>query len=175
MNLLYKLGILLAMLLASVTGKAQSQSDKIYEMFSGKDGISSISFSKSAIKPFEVYLDDKTKKVLYSMEKIRFLHYNAKKGKLSALNVFSRVKSELNGVDYFEIDQHEISTEHNDFSEFDQIALYGRGNRYEMDEFHVVIFEDETSILLSFYGPITVEDLKELGNFTQSTQHIIIQ
>lgn len=175
MNLLYKLGIMLAMLLASVTGKAQSQSDKIYEMFTGKEGVSSISFSKSAFKPFEIYLDDKTKKVLYSMEKIRFLHYNGKKGKLSALNVFGRVKSELNGVDYFEIDQHEISTEHSDFSEFDQIALYGRGNRYEMDEFHVVIFEDETSILLSFYGPITVEDLKELGNFTHSTQHIIIQ
>jgi hypothetical protein len=175
MNFIYKLGILLAMLLASVTGKAQSQSDKIYEMFSGKDGVSSISFSKSAIKPFEMYIDEKTKKVLYNMEKIRFLHYNGKKGKLSALNVFSRMKSELNGVDYFEIDQHEISTKHDDFSDFDQIGFFGRGNRYEMDEFHVVIFDDETSILLSFYGPITVEDLKELGNFTQSTHNIIIQ
>lgn len=175
MNFFYKMGVILAMLLASLNGKAQSQSDKVFDMFAGRDGISTLSFAKSAIKPFEVYLDDKTKKVLYSMEKIRFLHYNAKKGKLSALNVFSRIKSELNGVDYFEIDQHEITTEHNDFSDFDQIVFYGRGNRYEMDEFHVVIFDDETSMLLSFYGPITVEDLQALGNFTNSTQNIIIQ
>lgn len=175
MNLIYKLGILLAMLLASINGNAQSQSDKIYEMFAGKDGASNFSFTKSAIKPFEVYLDDNTKKVLYNMEKIRFLHYNAKKGKISAVNAFSRMKGELNSGDYFEIDRFEISTEQNDFSDFDQIAFYGRGNRYEMDEFHVVILDNDTGMLLSFYGPITVEDLKGLGNFTQSTHSLIIQ
>lgn len=173
MNLLFKLGIFLAIMLSSLLGIAQSQSDKIYDMFSGKEGVTSLSFSKSAIKPLEVYIDDETKKVIYNMKKIRFMHYNENKGQLSALNVYNRVKSELNGSDYFEIDQSEMNTDHSDFDEYDNITLYGRGNRNNMDEFHMVIFDDETSLVLSFYGDITVDDLKQIGKFSHSTQNII--
>jgi len=173
MNLLFKLGIFLAIMLCSLFGKAQSQSDKIFDMFSGKDGVTSFSVSKSAIKPFEVFIDDETKKVIYNMKKIRFLHYNENKGQLSALNVYTRVKSELNGSDYFEIDLSEMNTDHSDFDEYDNITLFGRGNRYNMDEFHMVIFDNETSLLLSFYGDITIDDLKQLGKFSKSTQNFI--
>ena len=60
MNFLMKLGIFLAVMLSSLLGLAESKSDKIYDMFTGKDGITSISFSKSAIKPFEIFKTDRS-------------------------------------------------------------------------------------------------------------------
>ena len=170
-----RLGIFLAILLSSFLGLAQSQSDKVYDTFSGKEGVITLSFSKSAIKPFEVLIDEDTKKVIYRMEKIRFMLYNEKKGELSALNVYNRIKSQLGGIDYFEIDPNEINCNTCEINEYDNVSLYGRGNRYKMDEFHLVIFDDETAILLSFYGDITVDDLKEFGKFSHSTQTFLLQ
>ncbi|MFA9392872.1 MAG: hypothetical protein ACERKD_23895 [Prolixibacteraceae bacterium] len=170
MKIFIKLGILLAVMLSSLLGIAQSKSDKAYDMFAGKEGVLTFSFSKSALKPFEIFIDDDTKKVIYRMEKVRFLLYNENKGELSALNVYNRLKSEVNGREYFEIDPNELDCNSCEFNNYDNITLYGHGNRYKMDEFHLVIFDDEISLLLSFYGDITVDDLKELGKFSHSTQ-----
>lgn len=175
MKIIMKLGIALAIMLSSYLGLAQSPSNKVYDMFAGKEGVVTLSFSKSALKPFEVLIDDDTKKVIYKMEKVSFLYYNEAKGKLSALNVYNRIKSELKGIDYFEIDPNEINCNDCDIDNYDNVTLIGRGSRYSMDEFHLVIFDDDFSLLLSFYGDISVNDLREFGKFSHSTQTFITQ
>lgn len=177
MKLIMKLGILLAMMLSTLLGNAQSKSDKIYDTFSGKDGVTTLSFSKSAIKPFEMFIDDDTKKVIYKMQKVRFMFYNEEKGELSTTNVYDRITKELNGAGYFEIDPDEINCDNCDISvdNHDKVKLIGHGKRNNMDEFHIVIADDDSDIMFSFYGDITVDDLKECGKFSHSTKHIITQ
>lgn len=162
-------------MLSSYLGLSQSASNKVYDTYAGKDGFVTLSFSKSALKPFEVLLDDDTKKVIYKMKKISFLYYNEKKGRLSALNVYNRIKSDLNNMDYFEIDPNGINCDDCDIDNYDNVTLLGRGSRYNMDEFHLIIFDDEICMLLSFYGHITVNDLKEFGKFSHTTQSFIPQ
>lgn len=65
-----KLGMLLAMLLGSIFSNAQSKPDKTYYKYTEIEGVTSLSFSKSAIDPFDVFIDDNTKKDVYIMKKI---------------------------------------------------------------------------------------------------------
>lgn len=175
MKLLIKLGILLAIMLNSLFGLAQSKSDKLYDMFAGKDGVVSISFSKSVIKPFEVFIDDETQKVIYNMEKIRFMSYNEKKGDLNAYNVYERIQKELKGGGYFEIDTKEINSDEVNlkFDNDDDVKLIGHGKKDKMDEFHLVTFDNELCLIFSFYGKITIEDIEEIGRFSHSARGIV--
>ncbi|MDA3929165.1 MAG: hypothetical protein PF541_09410, partial [Prolixibacteraceae bacterium] len=111
MKLLIRLGILVAIMLSSFLGNAQSKSDKIYDMFSGKDGVLTLSFSKSVLKPFEIFIDDDTKKVIYKMKKVRFMTYNEDKGELDAFNVLERILNEFDSREYFKIDPEEFDCE----------------------------------------------------------------
>jgi len=175
MNLLFKLGMLLAILLSSLFGQAQSKSDKVYDMFAGKDGVVNLSFSKSVIKPFEIFIDDDTKKVIYKMKKIRFMSYDEDKGKIDSKEVYSRITKELSAGNYFEIYPEEIDCDdcnlHSDSN--DQIILIGHGNRVNMDEFHFVLEDNGNCILFSFFGDITIDDLRECGRFTKTTKELI--
>lgn len=175
MKILIKLGILLAMMLSSLFGLAQSQSNRLYDMFEGKDGVVSIGFSKSVIKPFEVFIDEDTKKVIYNMEKIRFMSYNEKKGDLDAYKGYERFQKELKGSGYFEIDPEEINSKdaNIDLQFDDEVKLIGHGKKDIMDEFHIVTFDNELCLIFSFYGKITIEDIKEFGRFSHSTRGVI--
>ena len=175
MKILIKLAIALALMLSSLFGLAQSKSDKLYDLFAGKDGVVSISFSKSVIKPFEVFLDDETKKVVYNMEKIRFMSYNEEKGDLYAYKVYERIQKELKGPDYFEVDPDEIDCDNMDLDidDDDDVKLIGHGKKDKMDEFHFVAYGDNVCFIFSFYGKITVEDIKEFGRFSHTTREVI--
>lgn len=175
MNIIIRIGVFAAVMLSSILGFAESQSDKIYTTFSGKEGVVSLSFSKSALKPFEVLIDDDTKKVIYKMEKVSFLVYNQNKGQLSALNVYNRIKSGLNDIDYFEIDPRDLNCNDCGIDEYDNLTLYGRGSYNSMDEFHIIVYDDNIAMLLSFYGDISVNDLKEFGKFSHTTQSFILE
>lgn len=173
MNFLYKLGILLAIMLSSLLGLAQSKADKLYDTFSGKDGIVTLSFSKSVIKPLEIFMDDDTKKVIYKMKKISFMSYNENKGDLYAFNVYERILKELKGGSYFRIDPEEFDCDDCDIDiEGDDVIFIGHGVKKDMDEFHIVAFDNEMCLLFSFYGDITVDDLKECGRFSSTTKGI---
>lgn len=65
--------------------KAQSKSDKMYDTFSGKDGISNFSFSKNMIDAIDLDLgdDENEKKVTGDLYQISFISYNPEKGELS--------------------------------------------------------------------------------------------
>jgi hypothetical protein len=171
MNFIIKLGILLAIMLSTLLGLAESKSDKIYDMFNGKDGVSSISFSKSAVKPFEMFFDDESKKVIYKMEQIRFLAYDQDKGDLSSENVFTRILKELNGKGYFEIDPKEIDCKNCkiDWSE-DKIRLIGHGNKLSMNELHIIAIDNKSCLLFSFYGDISIDDINNCTKFSKSAK-----
>ena len=63
---------------------AQSKSDKMYDVFENKDGISSFSFSKNMIDAINLDLgeDGEEKSVTGDLNKIRFMSYNPEKGDL---------------------------------------------------------------------------------------------
>ena len=176
MSTIYKLGVLLAVLLSSLFGTAQSKSDQLYDMFSGNEGVATLSFAKSVIKPLELFIDDDTKKVIYKMKKVRFLSYNQEKGKFQADEVYNRMLKTLSGGQYFEIDPKEIKNNdchiHID-DDGDQIKLIGQGKKDKMDEFHLVLRENNNTLIFSFFGDITVEDLKAFGKFSCSTKNMV--
>lgn len=178
MNTIAKLGMFIAIMLTSLISSAQSKSDKIYDMFSGKDGVTSLSFSKLLLEPFEFFLDDDTKKVIYQMEKIRFMMYNEEKGDLSAHDVYDRIQKQLKGASYFNIDPDEIDCEDCDINieadGDDELLLIGHGNRSKMDEFHIILSDEgDQCFLISFYGDISIDDLKECAKFSSSSKNIV--
>ena len=78
-TLLFALGLLLAGLLAS----GQSKSDKMYDVFANKDGVTSFSFSKDMIDGIDIDLGDEDEKnVTGDLHRIRFMSYNPGKGSL---------------------------------------------------------------------------------------------
>jgi len=166
-----KLGIFLAVMLSSLLGMAESKSDKIYNMFNGKDGVTSLSFSKSAIKPFEIFFDDESKKVIYKMEQVRFMAYEEGKGDLSSNDVFNRILKELDGNSYFSIDPDEINCDNckNGWKE-ENIRLIGHGKRTMMNEFHIVVIDNNSCLLFSFFGNITVDDINNCAKFSKSAK-----
>jgi len=171
MNILIKLGIFLAVVLSSLIGFAQSKSNKVYDMFSGKEGVSSVSLSKSAITPFEIFFDDDTKKVIYKMDRFRFLSYDDNKGRLQSDDVFERITNELNSVEYFTIDPTELNCKNCKGNWNDEnIRLFGRGDRSSMDEFHILVIDNDNCMLFSFYGDITIEDINKCADFSNNAK-----
>ena len=171
MKIILKLGIYLAIMLSTLLGKAQTKSDKIYDLFNGKDGVISFSFSKSVIKPFDIFLDDESKKVIYKMKEVRFLSYDQSKGSLSCNDVFIRILKELNGDNYFFIDPDEINCENckTDWNK-ENIRLIGHGTKKSMNEFHIVVIDNNSCLLFSFFGDITIDDINKCAKFSKSAK-----
>lgn len=174
MKFIYALGLFIAFLISSLLGFSQSNSRKIYDAFTGKEGFVSLGFSKSALKPLEIFLDDDTKSVMYKMKNISFLFYNEEKGDLEAVDVCDRILRQLKGVGYFRIDPNELDCKNCNVNiEGDDVVLIGHGLKKEMDEFHIVVFDNKSCFLFSFYGNITIDDISECSRFGSSTKGII--
>lgn len=176
MQLFYKLGILLAMLLSTLLGTAQTKAEKLYDMYNLKDGITIISFSKSVIKPFDLWIDSETKKLLMDMDRVSLMVYNQYKGNDSSEAVYKRINRELKGGQYFEIDPNELDWNmHSPNTQIDNgdLKLIGHGKKDNMSEFHVVINDEQHTVLFSFFGKITIEDLRKIEDFSQSTKSAI--
>ena len=174
MQLIHKLGILLAILLASFTGNAQNNAQKIFDKYSGRQGFVTLGFANSLIKPFEVFLDDDSKQVLLKMDKVNLLFYNEDKGSFTSNEIFERISNEMNETDYFDIDPNKFNC--NSFkieadSDYEQIRIIGRGQPNNMSEFHILLSESDNTMLFSFFGDITVEDLNTFCSFSHSTKN----
>lgn len=174
MKIIMKLGILLASLLINFIGTAQN-TQRIYDSFNSEEGAIVLSFTKSVLEPFEFLLDDDTKKVVYKMKKVKFLSYNEEKGSMNSKLAYNRISSKLEGGKYFEIDPNDLNCEDCQFEveieDEDEIKLIGHGsNEKHLNEFHVLIKSNKHCILFSFFGEISVEDLKSCTKFSQSTK-----
>lgn len=152
-TIFFALGLLLATLLSS----AQSKSDKIYDAFEDKDGVSSFTFTKNMTDAFNIDLGDdgEEKEVSGDLHKIRFMSYNPEKGEMSG-EAFIRKSVAMLPSNYkkYEDDEDDSDAE---------IWLLGGKKNYS--ECHVFIRNDNpsgNSFLVSFYGDFTVNDLEGL-------------
>ncbi len=145
-------------LLISQMGVAQSKSDKMYDAFANKDGISSFTFSKNMIDAINLDLgengDEKT--VTGDLHQIRFMSYNPEKGSISGNEFIERTIGYLPKSAYnkYEGDEQDSDTE-----------IWLMGGKKKFQECHVFLRnEDEKQMkfVVSFYGDFTVNDLEKL-------------
>lgn len=144
----------LGLLLASLLSTAQSKSDKVYDTFSNKDGITSFTFSKNMIDAIDINLgDDDDQNVSGDLSKVRFMSYNAQKGSLSADEFTKKAIALLpSGYKKYEEDEDDDA----------EIWLLGKKKKYS--ECHVFTKGEDSDfrIVVSFYGDFTVNDLEKL-------------
>jgi len=171
MSFFVKLGILLAMIMASIVGTAQNATKKVYDMFEGKDGVSSMSLSKSAMSSYEMFLDDDTKDVLSKLTMFRFLNYDENDGQLTSQNVFDRIANEFNSSGYFTITSSEINCRgcKQQWNSSDAL-LWGRGSRSAMSEFHILLIDRSDCLLFSFFGNISIDDINKCAQLSDKAQ-----
>lgn len=152
---------ILIILIALFTGgslMAQSKSDKLFDTFRNKPGVTYFAFCKNLDDAFNIDLDEKGKSVEGDISEIRFMAYNPDKGQLE-VKEFCRKSSDLLPPAYKLVETDEA----------DNAKIWMLGNNRKAKEFHVLIGGDETSDLcfwISFYGNFKVKDLdgiKEIG------------
>jgi hypothetical protein len=137
---------------------AQSKSDKMYDAFENKDGISSFSFSKNMIDAINLDLgeDGDEKSVTGDLNKIRFMSYNPEKGALSGPQFLEKAIGYLPKSAYhkFEDDDSDSDAE-----------IWLMGGKKKFQECHVFVKndrDDQMQFVVSFYGDFTVKDLEKL-------------
>lgn len=174
MQLIYKLGVLLAIFLASLTGNAQSNAQKVFDMYSGKQGFVGLGFAKSIIQPIEIFLDDDSKRVLLKMDRVNLLFYNENEGNYSTDEIFYRIDTKLNGNDYFDIDPEEFNCKNFNIetdSDYKQIRIIGHGLHNKLDEYHILLTNSNNTMFFSLFGDINLEDLKTFCKFSHLTKN----
>ncbi len=163
MNLLYKLGVMLAMLIISITGNSQSKSYRIYESYGNEEGFTSFSFSKSMLNSVDLKLDDENKKVTGDFHELRILLFNPKEGSMKN-NFRKEMSLRLNNMNY-----KRVEPEGQDDSE--DVEFWIEGNGHKVKECHVIVQEkngNDFGCLVSFYGDFTVEDLRGMREFSRN-------
>jgi len=58
MNLFYKLGVMVAIIVTTLTGSAQSRSYRIFDEYANHDSFTFMAFSKSMIDAVNLVLDE---------------------------------------------------------------------------------------------------------------------
>ncbi len=152
-----KITLVAIILIASQFASAQSKSDKMYDAFSGNDGISSFSFSKSMIDAIDLELgDDDEKNVTGDLHRIRFMSYNPEKGNLTGSDFIKKVIGLLPS-------QYNKFEDESDDDEDVEIWLLGKKKKFT--ECHVFVkndYDNQMRFVVSFYGDFTVTDLENL-------------
>ncbi|NOR75219.1 MAG: DUF4252 domain-containing protein [Draconibacterium sp.] len=152
-----KITLAVVILIVSQFANAQGKSDKMYDAFSGNDGISSFSFSKSMIDVIDLDLgDDDEKNVTGDLHRIRFMSYNPEKGNLTGSDFIKKVIGLLPS-------QYNKFEDESDDDEDVEIWLLGKKKKFT--ECHVFVKndnDDQMRFVVSFYGDFTVTDLENL-------------
>ena len=147
------------LMLVFCTAFAQSKSYKMYDVFSGRDGITDFGFSKSMVDALDINFDDSDgeRNVKGDLTEIRFMSYNPEKGDLSGDEFLKKAIGYLPKSAYKKYDDGD--TEDDDA----EIWLLGKGKKYR--ECHVFINnenKDGLRFVVSFYGDFKVEDIDNL-------------
>lgn len=147
----------LAFFLATLLTSAQSKSDKVYDAFSGKEGITNFTFSKEMIDAIDIDLGDdgEEKNVTGDLHKIKFLSYNPNKGSLSGGDFTQKAIGLLPS----QYKKYEAATDDDNDAE---IWLLGKRKKYT--ECHVFTKGEGNSnrFIVSFYGDFNVDDIENL-------------
>ena len=162
MNLFYKLGILVAILISTLTGSSQSRSYRIFDEFSNHEGFSYLAFSKSMIDAVNLNLDDENKKITGDLNEIRILILNREKSNLGG-SLAKTLSEKFNKLNYRQV-------EPKDSKDNDDVEFWVEGDSKKIKECHVIIKDNKDnqfSCLVSFYGNFKVEDLDRLEKFSR--------
>ncbi|MCY1720789.1 DUF4252 domain-containing protein [Prolixibacteraceae bacterium Z1-6] len=148
----------LAFLLATLLAGAQSKSDKMYDVFSGRDGVTNFTFSKNMIETVNIDLGDEgdEQNVTGDLHKIRFLSYNAEKGDLSADQFTKKVIAMLPS-------QYKKFEDDSD----NEAEIWLLGKKRKFTECHIFTKGESNQsfrFVVSFYGDFTVNDIEKLKN-----------
>jgi hypothetical protein len=145
-------------LLISQLAEAQSKSDKMYDAFANKDGISSFTFSKNMIDAINLDLgeDDEKKSVTGDLHQIRFMSYNPEKGSLSGTSFIEKAVGYLPKSTYNKYEEEDADS---------NTEIWLMGGKKKFQECHVFVRNEEDNqmqFVVSFYGDFTVNDLDKL-------------
>jgi len=161
MNLFYKLGILVAIIVTTLTGSAQSKSYRIFDEFANHDGFTYMAFSKSMIDAVDLKLDDENKKITGDLNEIRILVLNREKSNLGG-SLPKTIADKFDKLNYRKV-------EPKDKSDSDDVEFWIEGDSKKVRECHVIVTDskdNQFSCLVSFYGNFKVEDLDKLEKFS---------
>jgi len=162
MNLFYKLGILVAIIITTLTGSSQSRSYRIFDEYSKHEGFSYLAFSKSMIDAVNLNLDDENKKITGDLNEIRILILNREKSNLGG-SLSKIISEKLNKLNYRQV-------EPKDAKDNEDVEFWVEGDSKRIKECHVIIKDNKDkqfSCLVSFYGNFKVEDLDRLEKFSR--------
>ena len=162
MNLFYSLGVLVAIIVTTLTGSAQSRSYRIFDEFANQKGFTYLAFSKSMIDAVDLKLDDENKKITGDLMEIRILVLNREKSNLGE-TLPKIIAERLGKLNYKKVQPDD--SKGNDNCEF-----WIEGDSKRVKECHVIVKDDKDnqfSCLVSFYGNFKVEDLKSLEKFSR--------
>lgn len=151
-------------LIISVIVVAQSKSNKLFDTFRNKPGVTYFAFTKNMQDAFNIDLDS-GKTISGNLQEIRFLSYNPHKGSLSgndfmhkAIGLLPRSYDQLISVD--------------DDSDAEVWML---GNKRKASEFHVFVHNKSTEdmqFVVSFYGDFDIKkDLDGIREISMSMSH----
>lgn len=137
---------------------AQSKSDKLYESFADKDGVTNFSFSKNMVDAINIDLGDEENEqnVTGDLHQVRFLSYNPKKGNLSGSGFYKKAIGLLPS----QYKKYEDSVDADSNTE-----IWLLGGKKKFSECHLFIkneSDDQMCFVVSFYGDFNVNDLDGL-------------
>jgi hypothetical protein len=162
MNIFYKLGVLVAIIVSTLTGYSQSRSYRIFDEFANHDGFTYMTFSKSMIDAVNLNLDDENKKVTGDLNEIRILVLNREKSNLGG-SLPKIISDKFNKLNYRKV-------EPKDEDGSDNVEFWVDGDSKRVKECHVIVKDskdNQFSCLVSFYGNFKVEDLKSFEKFSR--------
>ena len=148
---------MICLLLVTSFVSGQSKSDKMYDAFASKDGVTGFTFSKNMIDAINIGLDDDndSKKVTGNLYKVRFMSYNPAKGNLSGQQFLEKAISYLPAA-YRKYEGNEKD---------EDAEIWLLGGKKEFTECHVFVRNESGSglqFVVSFYGEFSVTDINKL-------------
>jgi hypothetical protein len=162
MNPIYRFGVLVGLLAATLTGTAQSKSYRIYDEYSGRDGFTFLAFSKSMIDAVNLNIDEENKKITGDLMEVRILISNHEKN-MGEETLTGKFSEKFNHLNYRKVEPKGCDKD-------DNVEFWVDGDSKKVKECHVIVKNSEDnqfSCLVSFYGNFKVEDLESLGKFSR--------
>ncbi|WP_321290748.1 DUF4252 domain-containing protein [uncultured Sunxiuqinia sp.] len=148
----FKIILVLLFLVSTGVVLGQSKSDKIFDSFRNKPGVTYFAFTKSMTDAFNIDLDE-GKTIKGDLNEIRFMSYNPTKGSLS-------------GTEFIKKASRMLPSAYNRVVEVDDdndAEIWMLGNKRKAKEFHIFIKneeEDDMQFLISFFGNFDIDDIE---------------
>ena len=145
MNLFYRLGLFVALIIATLASSGQSRSYQIFDGYANHDGFTYLAFSKAMIDAVNLNLDDDNKKITGDLNEIRILILNREKSNLggSLTKIMADKFSKLN---YKKVEPKDANGN-------DDVEFWIEGDSKKVKECHVLVKDskdNQFSCLVSF-------------------------